>query len=481
MIFSHQPQLQSFSQRFTSPLFVVFIISACFSYANNAFGKTVEISPSNADKTCDEEFENVANSLAPGDVLVLHGGTYSQSCRRFITVHGTPDNVITIKAADPNNPPLLTRPKRTWKDQNNIEIDAEYLIIDGLRFQGGGSGVRILRGNDITIQNSEIFETNNNALRVNDSSVHNLIVRHNHIHHTGLNAGSEGEGMYLGCHNGSCSVSNSLIEKNYIHHLSATSGGGSDGIEVKHRSYGNIIRDNVIHDTNIGTQQSPCIFVYGGGTVANTVEKNVMWNCGEGIYAVSDAVVQNNIVFNSLSGLTSYAHNDGPAIRKNLTLVNNTVYGHTSECAYLNWNNVTGAIFANNALYCPNSTAVETSGLADATISSNYVQGGIFGDAAGHSGFVLDDGQAPAFVAPANQDFWPAPGSLLRGTADTQFIPADDFNGTTRSTGGNDVGAYETQEQEENPGWVLGPGFKGEEPIPGDNGGGKGGKGRGQK
>ena len=36
-------------------------------------------------------------------------------------------------------------------------------------------------------------------------------------------------------------------------------------------SYGNVIRDNVIHDANIGSQ-FPCIFVYGGGTAANIVE-----------------------------------------------------------------------------------------------------------------------------------------------------------------------------------------------------------------
>src|SRR5262249_41292141 len=33
---------------------------------------TIEIFPSNADASCSEEFENRANNLQPGDVLILH-------------------------------------------------------------------------------------------------------------------------------------------------------------------------------------------------------------------------------------------------------------------------------------------------------------------------------------------------------------------------------------------------------------------------
>jgi hypothetical protein len=48
-----------------------------------------------------------------------------------------------------------------------------------------------------------------------------FIIRHNHIHHTGLldlSVGTiEGEEMYVGCNNASCIASNHLIENNYIH------------------------------------------------------------------------------------------------------------------------------------------------------------------------------------------------------------------------------------------------------------------------
>src|SRR6056300_1677187 len=93
-----------------------------------------------------------------------------------------------------------------------------------------------------------------------------FIIRRNHIHHTGLSTTreTEGEGMYIGCHSGSCVTTNTLVEGNYIHHTRGTSSGGNDGIEIKFGSYGNIVRGNVIHDTNIG-RKYPGIFVYGSG------------------------------------------------------------------------------------------------------------------------------------------------------------------------------------------------------------------------
>jgi len=39
--------------------------------------RVIEIHPSNADAHCNEEFENIANTLLPGDTLLLRGGKYS--------------------------------------------------------------------------------------------------------------------------------------------------------------------------------------------------------------------------------------------------------------------------------------------------------------------------------------------------------------------------------------------------------------------
>src|SRR5262245_58365772 len=438
--------------------FVFLLVCASASHA----AREIVINPSNADATCNEEFENVANTLQPGDTLVLRGGIYSQSCRRAISVRGTSTDHIVIKAA-PGERPILTRPVEAHFSyvHNNIEIEnSSYLEIRGLAFQGGDTGVRFIgTTHDITFEGNEVYETGNNALSMNSGNSDAMTIRKNHVHHTGLfdRGSTEGEGMYLGCNDNACRVTNSVIEANYIHHLRSTSSGGNDGIEVKVGSYGNVIADNVIHDTNIGTQY-PCIFVYGGGASVNTVERNVVWNCGEGIDAASDATVQNNIVFNSSLGISSYPHAQVAGM-KNLRIVNNTVYG-SSECLYLRWGSVANALLANNAVYCPGATAIDgDAGVSASAIDANYLEGGTTGITVGGNAFVDGASAAAAFVSPQAADFWPTQTSVLRSSnPKSQFSPTVDFNNKPRTTA--DVGAYGTNGSIANPGWHVQPTFK---------------------
>jgi len=203
----------------------------CLSCAAPSPGTAREIRPSVAQE--DEEFERCANGLKPGDELVLQGGVYSQTGRRALTVQGTAEQPITIRAAD-GQEPVLTRPAASR--HNNIEfVDCRYLVVRGLHFQGGSSGVRFIRGEHITFEDCEICQTTNNALTMNSGNCHAFTIRRNHIHHTGLreNGTTEGEGMYIGSHDGKCITTDSLIEGNHIHHLRGVGSGGNDGIEVK--------------------------------------------------------------------------------------------------------------------------------------------------------------------------------------------------------------------------------------------------------
>ncbi len=419
--------------------------------------ETIEIFPSIAD--CSEEFENVANGLQPGDELILHGGVYSQNCKRQIEVNGTPDAPIIIRAADGESP-LLTN----IDSNNNIEIkDSSYLIIRGLRFKGGSTGVRFIAGHHVTLEDCEIFETGNNAIAMNTGNSDSMTIRRNHLHHTGLIT-NQGEGVYAGCNWDACRVTNSLFEGNYIHHLTGSGSGGNDGIEIKVGSYGNIIRNNVIHDVNIGTQY-PCIFVYGGGPEINIVEGNAVWNCGEGIQVVADALVRNNLFLGSSSGILAIPHVQVSEMR-NVTIVNNTIYGNSSECLYMRWSGATNMVFANNAVYCPGGMAVDASGLngVGITVDSNFVEGAMAGASIDGSGFLSGGSAASAFVDAAGQDFWPTAGSPLIGSANAGLAPTLDFNETLR-TDPSDVGAYETEGQAVNPGWPVGPGFKTPGPV----------------
>lgn len=420
-------------------------------------GATYEIHPSTADSQ--EEFETLANALKPGDELVLHGGVYSQAARRAVTVSGTPDAPVVIRAAS-GQTPLLTRPADQIDRYNNIEfVDCSYLVIRGIRLRGGSSGVRLIRGHHVTFEDCEVFETGNNALTMNSGDCDSFVIRRNHLHHTGLSTtgATEGEGMYIGCHDGSCITTNTLVEGNYIHHLRSTSNGGNDGIEIKAGSHGNTVRDNVIHDTNIG-RRYPGIFVYGAGPGLNTVEGNCIWNAGEGIQVVSDAVVRNNIIFDcSATGITAAPH---AAVRtmRNVTIVNNTIVG-CPRGALIRWSGTGNMVFANNAVYCPGRTAIDASGLAQAAVRANCVEGQLSG--AGIDGVRFCDGGtiADALVDPNGNDFRPGPASALVGRADAGLAPERDFNHAVRQAP-CDVGAYESDGPAQSPGWKVQADFK---------------------
>ena len=373
---------------------------------------------------------------------------------------GPADAPIVIRAAEGQSP-LLTRPADQIDRYNNIEfVDCSYLVIRGLRFKGGNSGVRFIRGHHITFEDCEVFETGNNALTMNSGSCDSFVIRRNHLHHTGLSTTrpTEGEGMYIGCHDGSCITTNTLVEGNYIHHLRSTSDGGNDGIEIKVGSYGNIVRDNVIHDTNIG-RRYPGIFVYGGGPQVNIVEGNAIWNAGEGIQVVSDAIVRNNIIFDcSATGITAAPH---AAVRRDAKRHDRQQHDRQSS---------------------QGSAAPLVTGRRHALqqqrrlLSRRYGHRCLGDDGCGRSAPIMSragwqgwpiDGMrfleggtiSQAFTIPEQNQFWPKPGSPLIGHADSSVAPELDFNHAARRAP-QDVGAYESDGQISNPGWNVQAGFK---------------------
>ncbi len=450
-----RPGQQRFVRRW--PAFAAAGLLIVLWAAGSLRAATRELYPATADN--EEEFERIANSLKPGDELILHGGVYSQKGRRAVTAKGTADKPIIIRAAKGESP-ILTRPADNIDRHNNIEfVGCSHLVIRGIRLRGGSCGVRFIRGDHVTFEECEICETGNNALTMNSGDCDSFVIRRNHIHHTGLSTAgpTEGEGMYIGCHKGSCRTTGTLVEGNYIHHLRSTSGGGNDGIEIKVGSYGNTVRDNVIHDTNIG-RRYPGIFVYGGGPKVNIVEGNAIWKAGEGIQVVSDAIVRNNIILDcSVTGITAAPHAAVSKMR-NVTIVNNTIANHPRG-VLIRWSGAKEMVFANNAVYCPGSVAVDASGIKGAVLRANFVSGGLKGATVDNSRFYEGGPISAAFADPAEKDYWPADGSVLIGRGNPDFSAEADFNHVGR-TGPPDAGAYERNGCARNPGWRIKAGFK---------------------
>jgi hypothetical protein len=116
-------------------------------------------------------------------------------------------------------------------------------------------------------------------------------------------------------------------------------------------------------------------------------------------------------------------------------------------------------VFSNNAVYCPGFTAVDASGIADAAMSANYVEGRLTGVTIDNSRFFDGGAVSKAFVSPTKKDFWPKPDSVLANHGDPDFAAKVDFNHTPRKSP-FDVGAYEREGHSKNPGWQVQAGFK---------------------
>ncbi len=390
-----------------------------------------------------DSFESAVENLNPGDTLTVHAGTYSDSGRISIRVKGTAAMPVVIQAA-PGARPLITRLGGSVQNTINIE-GAEHLTIRGLEITGnGGDGIN-MSGNPsyITLEDLVIHDI---SVGVNfRSSMHNITVRGNHIYNTN----DTGEGMYVGCNYATCVVRDSLIENNWIHDtLNADQG---DGIEIKRGSHSNVIRNNVIHDTNW-----PCVLLYGTeGNPRNIVEGNVMWNCGEsGMQIAADTVIRNNIILDG-PGYAFVSQPHQGVNPENLEIVHNTFMGD-SGCLRLNdWNNKSGIVFANNAVYC-NSGNYSIGGVSGAAISGNVMLPAP--PSLPSSGYAAGRNRSDDFIDVDNRDVYPSSDSPLIGAGDATYVETEDFNGTSRM-GAADAGAYGWSGPT-NPGWAVGPGFK---------------------
>lgn len=416
------------------------------------FAETIEANPP-------DDIESMIASLNPGDELILHDGMYVTNERFSIDIAGTESQPIIIRAADGESP-HIHRPNAS---QNLIDIDsADWLVIRGIEFSGGSAGIRISSARDLVFEDNEIYDTADVAFRMNDGGAvyERITVRNNHIHDTN----GTGEGMYLGCNEDRCQMIDSLIEGNYVHNTDAGSVSQGDGIEIKEGSYGNIVRDNVIHDTNY-----PCILTYStvGNGPANVIERNVMWNCGDhAIQSAADATIRNNIILSAgANGIAMQPHQNGSP--SNLTVVHNTILQSSNDGISIR--GATGSVVvANNAVFAMSGRAIFVNGdMSMITMVGNVGEGsGV--DAASFGDFV-----DASYAGTPPMNVFPTSGGALVGAGSTEHVVADDFNGTPRM-GVADIGAYAFAEGG-NPGWMIMPGFKDETaaPPPGDAGPGE--------
>jgi len=424
---------------------VILLIAAVISSVPVVSATVYQIAPG-------ANLQAAVNGLAPGDILLLEGGTYLLTSRFSISKTGSASAPVTIRST----PGATAHITFVDASQNviNVENSAHVRLI-GLEVSGGSHGIRILDSDDITVDRCHIHDTADVGLSANvpGGTYERLRLSRNHIHHTGGTA----EGMYLGCNSNGCRLLDSVIEGNYIHHTDSPGVTQGDGIELKEGSADNVIANNVIHDTGY-----PCIITYSavGNGGPNTIDGNLLWNCGDhAIQSAADAVIRNNIILGAVyDGIRCQPHQAGtPA---NLEITHNTVLSPADNTIRVS--SITGSVvIANNAVYAASGDAIRVDGeLSGVTVAGNRGEGTTVGVGSGFDGggSLGADLVAASYSGGLPQDVFPVDGSGLVGAADPAWRAAEDFNLAPRGSA-DDIGAYRAAGGG-NPGWELAAGFK---------------------
>jgi hypothetical protein len=375
------------------------------------------------DLTSSENAAQLAAAIAelrPGSRLWIGEGTWSFSAAFEISLVGSADAPIWIEARDGER----VRITRVDDRQNLINVGtpshgpSRYLCLRGLELTGGSAGIRLHQCREVWIDRCEIHHTGEAALTANTYDTSRLFITRNHIHHTS----GYGEGMYLGANNAKVVMSQSVIAANHVHDCAGHQG---DGIELKQGSWGNWIVGNTVHDT-----QYPCVLVYGtGGKPANLIERNILWGSESVVLQVQgEAIVRNNLIM--AGGLGFHSH-DHQGETRDLVLVHNTIVTSGLAADLHSWNDRPGMVFANNAVYSKDGTAVAAeNGTEGVVFAGNVAFGAVEGvpSAGFRSGRGLTDFRSISWDA-RRRDSRPARVSALKGSGDRRFAVWGDLLG----------------------------------------------------
>jgi hypothetical protein len=303
-------------------------------------------------------------ALQPGDQLLLAAGTYQVERFWDIRVSGTAEAPIWI-VADAGAKVVFTRGDAK---QNVLNIGqggpVQYLCLRGVEITGGSHGLRLGQCSEVWIDRCHIHHTGEVCLSANSANTRRLFLTRNHLHH----GGGHGEGMYLGANHGQFIMSESVIALNHIHDCKGSQG---DGIEVKQGSWGNLIAENDIHDT-----QYPCITVYGtGGKPVNIIERNLCRRSADHTMQVQgEAIVRNNVLISARGA--GFASTDHQGKTLNLQVIHNTIINTGDAFRGGSWPGRAGMILANNLLYSRDRKGINfPNGDEGVVITGNVVVG----------------------------------------------------------------------------------------------------------
>lgn len=309
-------------------------------------------------RTAWKTFHHAQFVLGPGDILLVRGGLYPDTC--FFPQGGTDDRPIVISAY-PGETPIITG-RACWG--LFFAIYHDWITIVGLTFQdtSGDNAIVYLRNARHVVLRNNTFKNNRGATDLLVTVSSDVTIDGNDFDVTGDPSGEgAGDNIYVA---GSSHV---LIQHNNLGHA------GHAAIDVINDS-GTVSAFNVIRDNTIDQYWGGGIYITRGSH-NNLVERNRIRHAGEGCSypkaGLQIAAAQNIIRYNIIdktstrplpdNGIALHAYTFS-GIHEDATdnrIYNNVVYG-AGRCALYVWVADTCVVTCNkilNNIFYRNRTA----------------------------------------------------------------------------------------------------------------------------
>jgi hypothetical protein len=217
--------------------------------------------------------------LAPG----TYTGSFSSG------VEGAQNHPVTITSENPDNPAVFSG--YSTGSGYNLQITGDYWVISHLAFTNAQKGILLDNSNHSLITQVEVYNIGYEAVHFRDGSSY-CTIEDSHIHHTGLSRPGFGEGVYVGSAESSSNYAQNT-HYNTVRRVEFGPGISAEHVDVKERSIGTLIEDNVFHGAGIsGVHYADSFIDIKGNDV--TVRNNTFY--GEGNSNIVDAIQLHEIV-----------------------------------------------------------------------------------------------------------------------------------------------------------------------------------------
>jgi len=371
--------------------------------------------------------QHAADSVGPGDTVSVRAGDYAGA---YIENSGTSNAPIVFKAFDGESP-SITEDNPETPDGINVE-GASYVTVQGFTVNGRSrAGIRAATCDHVTIRDNRI----------------------------------DGSGKW--------GIFTAFCDDVVIDHNVAANTGEQHGIYVSNSGDRPIVRNNTIYgNTQAGIHMNGDISNGGDGVISDAVvENNVIWDNGSGgasginCDGVQDSLIRNNLIFDEhASGISLYQIDGGAASTGNRVLNNTILIAPDGRWALNIQDGARNNSARNNILLNANSShgAVDISG--DSLDGFNADHNAVtdrFTTNGGDSVLSLSDWRSATgsdsnsfiasssglFTNPGGDDYSLTPTSPAIDAGETLADVPNDLLGVARPQGaGFDIGAYERED-----------------------------------